>query len=206
MNEQTNVDVADVPQPPYRGFYTHRTKGGQYRGLGIMKGAGESRGQHLIGYIDPKGQAYFRFADDFERSMARLDPQEVSRGLCGDPLCGCGTPTFATVHDALDFLAGRFRFAGVADGVAQSYAKDIDLILAAVDHAADDDVYVHTLDNTEGIPTNEPEVWATFQKQQPFGKPGVDFSESFPITTQRYIPWGPSITVYDPVTKQSTNT
>lgn len=45
--------------------------------------------------------------------------------------CGCCSPCFTTAREALEFLSGRFKYAGVSDGVALSYARDIDQILAA---------------------------------------------------------------------------
>lgn len=43
--------------------------------------------------------------------------------------------------------------------------------------------WMHTLDNTEGIEGNEPEVVVTFSKKNPFGRPGIDYSKSFPVTS-----------------------
>lgn len=43
--------------------------------------------------------------------------------------CGCQIPTFTEPFEALKFLSGRFKYAGVAEVVAKSYAKDIDTIL-----------------------------------------------------------------------------
>lgn len=40
-------------------------------------------------------------------------------------------------------------------------------------------VYMHYLDNTEGIPGNRPIVKFTTNKQNPFGKSGEDYSESY---------------------------
>lgn len=50
---------------------------------------------------------------------------------CGDPECGCDEPSFTTTVDALEFLSGRFKYAGVSAAVARYYARDIDRILAA---------------------------------------------------------------------------
>lgn len=40
-------------------------------------------------------------------------------------------------------------------------------------------VYMHYLDNTEGIPGNRPLVTYTTNKKNPFGRPGEDYSDSF---------------------------
>lgn len=50
---------------------------------------------------------------------------------CDDPTCGCTTPAFTTPLEALQFLSARFKHAGVSEGVAKAYARDIDAILAA---------------------------------------------------------------------------
>jgi len=44
--------------------------------------------------------------------------------------------------------------------------------------------WLHTMDNTEGIPENEPYQLLSFSPNSPFGRPGVDYSESFPVTSQ----------------------
>jgi hypothetical protein len=41
-------------------------------------------------------------------------------------------------------------------------------------------VYMHVMDNTENIPGNRPIIVYTTNKQNPFGKPGRDYSESYP--------------------------
>jgi hypothetical protein len=43
--------------------------------------------------------------------------------------CGCNDPVATTPQEMLEFLAGRLEYAGVADVVAKSYARDIRLIL-----------------------------------------------------------------------------
>lgn len=50
---------------------------------------------------------------------------------CDDPTCGCKDPAFTEPMEALEFLSGRFKYAGVSHAVARSYARDIDAILAA---------------------------------------------------------------------------
>lgn len=40
-------------------------------------------------------------------------------------------------------------------------------------------VYMHYMDNTEGIPDNHPYVMYTTSKENPFGRPGVDYSASY---------------------------
>lgn len=50
--------------------------------------------------------------------------------VCTDPDCGCQTPAFTEPMEAIEFLAGRMRFAGVSTGVALAYANDLDAILA----------------------------------------------------------------------------
>lgn len=48
---------------------------------------------------------------------------------CGDPDCGCHLPTLKDPVQALEFLSGRMKFAGLGEVVARSYADDIDEIL-----------------------------------------------------------------------------
>lgn len=43
--------------------------------------------------------------------------------------CGCNNPVATTPLDMLEFLAARFEYAGVSDGVAKYYARDIRKIL-----------------------------------------------------------------------------
>ena len=43
--------------------------------------------------------------------------------------------------------------------------------------------WMHVMDNTEGIPENEPWVKITQSPENPFGVPGEDYSESFPVTS-----------------------
>jgi len=41
-------------------------------------------------------------------------------------------------------------------------------------------VYMHYLDNTESLPGNKPLVVFTTNKQNPFGRPGQDYSATYP--------------------------
>ncbi len=43
--------------------------------------------------------------------------------------CGCNDPVATTPKEMLEFLADRLEYAGVAEVVARSYARDIRLIL-----------------------------------------------------------------------------
>jgi hypothetical protein len=44
--------------------------------------------------------------------------------------------------------------------------------------------WMHVMDNTEGIKSNGKGIVSITQKRKhPFGKPGVDFSKSFPVTS-----------------------
>ena len=43
--------------------------------------------------------------------------------------------------------------------------------------------WMHTLDNTEGLETNEPEVIFTSSERNPFGKAGRDYSRSYKVTS-----------------------
>ena len=43
--------------------------------------------------------------------------------------------------------------------------------------------WMHTMDNTEGFEENEPYVLITEDGENPFGVPGEDYSESFPVTS-----------------------
>jgi dihydrofolate reductase (trimethoprim resistance protein) len=44
--------------------------------------------------------------------------------------------------------------------------------------------YRHTMDNTEGLKGNKPSIVFSATKPNPFGKPGLDYSASYPITTE----------------------
>jgi len=59
---------------------------------------------------------------------------------CDDPGCGCGTPAFTEPMEALRFLSGRFKHAGVGEAVARSYAQDIDQILRREQESSAGDV------------------------------------------------------------------
>ena len=43
--------------------------------------------------------------------------------------CDCNDPVATTPKEMLEFLADRLEYAGIAEGVARSYARDIRLIL-----------------------------------------------------------------------------
>lgn len=53
-------------------------------------------------------------------------------------------------------------------------------MLAAMKPAA----WRHTMDNTEGIKSNKPWVVLTGTKKNPYGKPGVDYSLSYPVVSE----------------------
>ena len=71
-----------------------------------------------------------------EPEVVRLQSLLAATGMggrlpsCDDPECGCQEPTFTEPMEALRFLSGRFKYAGVAHGVALMYARDIDAILS----------------------------------------------------------------------------
>lgn len=43
--------------------------------------------------------------------------------------------------------------------------------------------WMHVMDNTDGIKGNKPWVVFTASKKNPFGKPGIDYSKSYPVTS-----------------------
>lgn len=43
--------------------------------------------------------------------------------------------------------------------------------------------WMHTMDNTEGCKENTPRVVLSFFKNNPFGRPGIDYSETYPVTS-----------------------
>ena len=49
-------------------------------------------------------------------------------------------------------------------------------------------IYMHVMDSTDGIPGNLPKITFTTNKKNPFGKPGRDYSESYPWTCTRFVP------------------
>ena len=54
---------------------------------------------------------------------------ELGRLSYGDCDCGCNDPVADTPQQMLEFLANRFTYGAVADGVADIYARDIRKIL-----------------------------------------------------------------------------
>ena len=64
-------------------------------------------------------------------------------------------------------------------------APEIAIILEALAQPAQEPVaWMHVMDNTEGIKANGKGIVSITQKRKhPFGKPGVDFSKSFPVTS-----------------------
>ena len=49
-------------------------------------------------------------------------------------------------------------------------------------------IYMHVMDSTEGIPGNLPNIKFTTNKKNPFGRPGIDYSESYPWTCTPFVP------------------
>lgn len=49
-------------------------------------------------------------------------------------------------------------------------------------------LYMHYMDNTEGIPGNRPLIAYTTNKSNPFGRPGVDYSAEYPWRYVRMMP------------------
>ena len=55
--------------------------------------------------------------------------------------------------------------------------------------------WLHKMDNTEGLKANGKGVISITQKRKhPFGKPGVDFSKSYPVTSTPLYPTPPQRT------------
>lgn len=44
--------------------------------------------------------------------------------------------------------------------------------------------WLHIIDSTDGCPENEPWRQLSFDCKSPFGVPGVDYDESFPVTSK----------------------
>lgn len=44
--------------------------------------------------------------------------------------------------------------------------------------------WIHTLDNTEGIDTNTPQVLLCFSQRNPYGRPGIDYSATYPVISE----------------------
>lgn len=49
-------------------------------------------------------------------------------------------------------------------------------------------IYLHYLDNTEGIPDNRPLLCFSTTKKNPFGTPGLDYSKTYPWRYIRMVP------------------
>lgn len=65
--------------------------------------------------------------------------------------------------------------------------EQIDELAAMARLAESDDkpvAWLHTMDNTEGIEGNEPWCTLSFNAENPFGVPGEDYSETFPVTSE----------------------
>lgn len=82
-------------------------------------------------------------------------------------------------------LLDRIYFAGWQKGqsraLASRPAEVDDEGLSALPTAT---AWVHTLDNTDGLSGNKPYVVLTSSKKNPFGKPGIDYSKSYPVTSE----------------------
>lgn len=78
-------------------------------------------------------------ADELQAALEVDAPNpKPSRTTSGnDPDGGNNSPVFTQPKEALKFLSGRFKFAGVSQDVAVAYAKDIDALLARMDDAGD---------------------------------------------------------------------
>lgn len=65
------------------------------------------------------------------------------------------------------------------------YCSCIECVMEPEQQPADEPVaWLHRMDNTEGIKANGKGIVAITQKRKhPFGKPGVDFSKSYPVTS-----------------------
>ena len=78
------------------------------------------------------------------------NPKPGRTKSCDDPDCGCGTPVFTHPKEALEFLSGRFKFAGVSHSVALAYANDIDAILERMGEADDLATHNSPIQNSTG--------------------------------------------------------
>ena len=60
--------------------------------------------------------------------------------------------------------------------------------------------WMHIMDNTEGIKANGAGIVSITQKRKhPFGKPGIDFSKSYPVTSTPLYTHPPQRTEQEPV-------
>ena len=69
--------------------------------------------------------------------------------------------------------------------------EQIDELAAMARLAEPDDepvAWLHTMDNTEGIEGNEPWCRLSFNAENPFGVPGEDYSETYPVTSEPLYP------------------
>jgi len=64
--------------------------------------------------------------------------------------------------------------------------------------------WIHIMDNTEGIKANGKGIVSITQKRKhPFGKPGLDFSKSYPVTSTPLYTHPPQRTEQEPVIDKS---
>lgn len=85
---------------------------------------------------------------------------------------------YQRVQEAADRLEKAERRLAEIDAASTSTASEAGELPPLPKAAA----WQHTMDNTEGIKGNEPHVVLSFGKRNPFGKAGIDYSKSFPVT------------------------
>lgn len=111
--------------------------------------------------------------------------------LCGNgpavPVSRATPPSPSTARDALTLIKHSRDY----QRLLPSSRKIIDDALEAPSTASEvgelpplpkPNAWKHTMDNTEGIKSNRPHVVLTMTKASPFGRRGIDYSKSFPVT------------------------
>jgi hypothetical protein len=112
------------------------------------------------------------------------DPQKAAlarkHGIEVEALCKCTTPPAQPTPDLQAELEATNRQVEIlSDALAES-RREIARLKAVQEPVA----WMHVMDNTEGIKANGKGIVSITQKRKhPFGKPGVDFSKSFPVTS-----------------------
>jgi hypothetical protein len=74
---------------------------------------------------------------------------------------------------------------GFIDGMQKQSQSSVDRAVNRMAQPEQEPVaWMHVMDNTEGIKANGKGIVSITQKRKhPFGKPGVDFSKSYPVTS-----------------------
>ena len=86
--------------------------------------------------------------------------------------------THAEAMEALDDLLATMSAHGVKD------APEAAILRSYLEASGEPVAWLHTLDNTDGIPENKPWRELSFYPQHPLGGLGADYSSEYRITSE----------------------